>query len=192
MERSGKKICSHWQEGIFDSSPSMDHGCLLDSACLGQQCSIKVSFLSSSNNKIPKAFNNQRLSGKYIVLETPSLFYCQLTYVLLLPSWALFSPGFDALPLFVPPCLFFPGYSPSNTSFYCLSSLLLEDTCSPACLCNQEVCLTSKVTVRCWGRVGIGYLGFPPPPPPLFFAQGLGKCDPCLGQNSILLLRTSV
>lgn len=49
-----KKICSHWQEGIFDSSPSMVHGCLLDSARLGQQCSIKVSFLSSSKNKIPK------------------------------------------------------------------------------------------------------------------------------------------
>lgn len=54
MERIGKKICSHWWEGIFDSSPSIVHGCVLDSARLGQQCSIKVNFLSLSKNKVPK------------------------------------------------------------------------------------------------------------------------------------------
>lgn len=82
----------------------------------------------------------------------------------MLPLLACLSTSFDALPLFFFPALslFSRGYSLSSTSWSCLSSLLPEGTCSPACLCSHGGCLTSKVTIRHLDWVGIDSLGFFP------------------------------
>lgn len=51
-ERTGKKSAA---VGDFHSSPSVLHGCILDTVYLEQQGSIKVNFLSLTKNKIPKS-----------------------------------------------------------------------------------------------------------------------------------------
>lgn len=176
-----EKICSHWWGGIFDGS-QLWLMCVLDSAHLKQLCNIEVNFLLLSENKIAKYSTIKGFQVNTSFWRRPvccvvnshkcSRFLHEPYFLLVLMPY-LFLPCFIS---------FSYGCFCSSTSLYCLSSLLLEDTCLPACMCNQEVCLTIRVTVRFLDEVGTGNLAFFFPP---IFAQSWEKCDPCLGQNSV-------